>query len=156
MLPTGCPKTFQKTYGATTVIGVDKRRRDEAERRGATHTTTPIARCEEAEPYVAGSTTVAGSTSDAAVERGTDVPGDLAQYPRHRRKQRDQNVGKRLDVHIRGRNAHARVISALCQSFPNQAAALRSAGKEIIISGVGARRRVMDALRPLGGKITTE
>jgi hypothetical protein len=142
-----------------TVAGVDKRRRDDAERRGAHHNSTPYQRGEEAEPYVSGSTTTQGSTSAANVDEGITDDDARDEYPRRRKRPRDnQSIAKRLDVRITGKDCHAKVLNALAAAFPHKADALRSIGKgckEIVITGVGARQKVLDVLRQLGGKIET-
>jgi hypothetical protein len=104
MLPKSCPVGFTKSYPTDLthvhVVGLDKRRRiDDSEARGKHHSSVPIHRGEAPEPYVSGSTTTHGSTADAAVDDGITDDAARNQYPRRRRKPRDnQSVGKQLAV----------------------------------------------------------
>jgi hypothetical protein len=98
-LPLGVPKTFRKSYGATTVVGSTSAA-DIGEQRGSTHTTT-------------------------AYQRSGD---DLDQYPRRRRKPRDENVGKQLPtkITVAGMAARYQVMDALA-----------AAGVKLIVHGPG-------------------
>jgi hypothetical protein len=149
-LPKGCPTTFVKTYPGLTVL--DKaRRRDDGEERGKHHTSVPIARQLEAEPYTSGSTTTQGSTSDARIDNGVDAEGGLDEYPRRRRPRDNQSVGKRLDLHIHGKGARQKVVNALKRSFPGKD--WDSIGKHVVITGKDCHRRVMECISALGGKM---
>jgi hypothetical protein len=160
MLPKHVPELFTKSYPDLTRVGVDKRRVDDAERRGAHHSSIPYQRGEEPEPYVSGATTSAGATDAARIDEGTADDDGMQQYPRGRRRPRDnQSVGKCLDIHISGRDVHARTIACLAAAFPHKADALRSIGKgckEIVIEGQDCHAKVRKALSHLGGKVTHE
>jgi hypothetical protein len=136
-----------------TVAGVDKRRLDDAERRGAHHTSWPAGRGRESEPYTSGATTSAGSTDAARIDDGISDDKARDQYPRGRRRPRDnQSLGKRLDVHIRGKDSHAKVIAVLQKHFPGRP--WHTVGSHFVITGKDAHRRVMECISELGGKVT--
>jgi hypothetical protein len=123
-LPRYVPETFFKSYGGATTISGSTSAADIGEQRGETHTTVPISR------------------------------GNLEPYPRRKKRPRDnQSIGKRLDIHITGRDCQARVRAALERSFPHKD--WSNVGTDFIIEGVGAKRRVLDCLKQLGGKVTT-
>jgi hypothetical protein len=96
-----------------------------------------------------GATTVIGAAVGS--RSATDTSGGLEQYPRRR----SQQATRHTTINVHGTNARQRVIAALIAAFPHKAEALRTVGKEFVIEGVDARRRVLSALARFG-RMSTE
>jgi hypothetical protein len=131
------------------------RRKDEAERRGEHHSSVPIARQLEAEPYASGATTTAGATDAARIDDGISDDDARNQYPRHRKRPRDNfSVGKgQPDICVHGKHSRERVTKALMIAFPHEY--WRIIGNTVIVKAVNRRERALAALAPLG-KVTHE
>jgi hypothetical protein len=104
---------------------------------------------------VSGSTTSAGSTASATVDDRISDDDGRNQYPRRRRRPRDNfSVGKRQpDICVHGKDARRRVTKALMRAFPHDP--WRIIGNTVIVKGINARQRGLAALAPLG-KVTHE